>query len=641
MTVYTRTVHSPQQPLPAPSRAQEGFVVRHAEAIRLYHQSLDPSATAEGFRAFSKSAPYRALLLELRAAVVARRANPRDVQANETLKRAAEALGVPASDLERLGDAPLHLVAGGDWRPRAVNVRFLDRNASSRPVPAGRVQEALNRLSTHLPGVKTYSVPLLYNYYMEAAHVLPPLDAVGKRFSYELTKAANVVQSWSEDLASDVQKRLREIRAMGRGANMPLSALRRLPTNDQRAVLLAGRALGAASSDLDALISTLRSKNAVAPEALRRRFARWSSTALNSLGVGLERLAQFVHHTTDEDAWRTFAIHFQTGPGIEKFLIATRAGPILMFPTLEQALREGKANVRVVVKASPLDTLFLSASVSSRGGGWGFRAGPVGASMTNFEHELKFNLPGICGLSVGEDYAYGPMLTLGYSPKMDALTWRLPVNVRGGGQLKIYHEGLRPLTDPTRHAAEVFANIVELAHRGIAEVSPKITGKRTRRSVRRGWPSSEYWQHVRRKVERIAGAYQAAELRLQTLHALQVAEPNARHPGGEQSGAVERARLEARAQRFGLSADEASAFPKIATDYLEGFTKDVLRDLAVIERAGQRAKAEEGYNRPILMNTLRRLEGRTKAFEFCDTLFRKILAGEPRSVAAENAADHA
>ncbi|MCB9653302.1 MAG: hypothetical protein H6729_04115 [Deltaproteobacteria bacterium] len=429
---------------------------------------------------------------------------------------------------------------------------------------------------------------------------------------------------------------------MGRGANMPLSALRRLPTNEISAQsFLRARArrciVGSGCADQHAKIEERRR-----PRKLSVGARPMVSTALNSLGVGLNAWPSSLSITqTDEDAWRTFDPLSDGARYRKSFLIATRAGPILMFPTLEQALREGKANVRVVVKASPLDTLFLSASVSSRGGGWGFRAGPVGASMTNFEHELKFNLPGICGLSVGEDYAYGPMLTLGYSPKMDALTWRLPVNVRGGGQLKIYHEGLRPLTDPTRHAAEVFANIVELAHRGIAEVSPKITGKRTRRSVRRGWPSSEYWQHVRRKVERIAGAYQAAELRLQTLHALQVAEPNARHPGGEQSGAVERARLEARAQRFGLSADEASAFPKIAIDYLEGFTKDVLRDLAVIERAGQRAKAEEGYNRPILMNTLRRLEGRTKAFEFCDTLFRKILAGEPRSVAAENAADHA
>ncbi|MBK8013541.1 MAG: hypothetical protein IPK13_19575 [Deltaproteobacteria bacterium] len=626
MTVYTTTVPGTQRPLLRP-REEAGFVARHAEAIRLYHRSLEPSATAEGFHAFSRSPQYRAMLLDVRAAVVARRSNRHNTKADLIVSQAAEALGVPTSDLERLADAPLYLVASGDWRPRAVNVRFLERNASSRPVPAGRVQDALNRLSTHLPGVKTYSVPLLYNCYLEAATVLPALDAVGKRFSYELTKAADVVRGWSDALATDVQKRLREIGAMGHGAGLRMRALRRLPATDQRAVILAGRALGAASSDLDTLVNTVRAKDDAGASSLHRRFARWSSTALAGLSSVLESLAHFVHHTTDEDAWRTFAIHFQTGPGIEKFLIATRAGPILMFPTLEQALREGKANVRVVVKANPLDTLFVSASVSSRGGGWGFRAGPVGASMTNFEHEVKFNLPGIFGLSLGEDYAYGPMLAFGYSPKMDAISWRLPVNVRGGGQLKIYHEGLRPLTDPTRHTAEVFANSFELAQRVLADVFPRVTGKHAHRSIRRGWPNSEYWQHVRRKVERVAGAYRAAELRLEVLRAASEHAGTVGHGAPEKPGArpMGTAAIVERARSCGLSANEAARFPEIATEYLESFAKDALRDLAIVERAGQRAKAGEGYNRPILMNTLKRLEGRTKAFEYCDTLFRKIL----------------
>ena len=111
-----------------------------------------------------------------------------------------------------------------------------------------------------------------------------------------------------------------------------------------------------------------------------------------------------------------------------------------MFPTLEQVERDGEAVVKVVARLNPVDTILGGMTLTSRGGGLSFRAGPIGAKVSDFEHEVKAGIPGIIGLSVGEDYAYGPVLAFGYSPPVGLLNvLPLPVNVRVGGEIKLFH----------------------------------------------------------------------------------------------------------------------------------------------------------------------------------------------------------
>jgi hypothetical protein len=562
---------------------------------------------------------YGAMMAMLRRAAVQLELNPGAAEPKALLELASKQLAVPVVDLMALPRVPAHFVETGAWRPRSVNVDLVEPDESSK-METTAFQESLNKLSDRiLPGVKQFRPPGLYSLYMAAGAALPVVDAYGKAFEKTLGELASIVREWSDDLADDVQLHLREIRQATSASGLNLKDLKELHPIEQRMALMTGQALSGLALEAETFIRWARDPESIErPTGITAKLKRWASAGIHGLANFLRAAASGARAVTDRESWTTAAVHVQLGGGLEKWWVSSRAGATLMFPTLEQVKRDGEAVVKVVSRLNPVDTILGGMTLSSRGGGVSFRAGPIGAKVSDFEHEVKAGIPGIIGLAVGEDYAYGPVLAFGYSPPVGLLNvLPLPVNVRVGGEVKLFHPMFAGLSRPTRSMAEGISIGCDAIHRTVTRAH----------EIDDGWPLQQRWNLVRRLVERALVSRAVAEERIAKLKEI------------EPAGLMEHIG-EARARTLGRDAERPVETHQTIASYLDHLLQkidDETNAIAELARAASRDEAVDGARLKALSASLKRS---IIAFEFVDILLYRLLVEPELERAREVGGEH-
>lgn len=600
-----------------PARDTDHVLERHAGTIAEFQSRR---GSLERFTELTSSEEYGLLMSELRRSALILKANPNAGDARARLEAAAKALDVPVIDLEALARVPPDSVAAGLWRPRSVNVDLVDPDPTTRLGPETPFQKTLNTLSSKLlPEVKKVEVPGLQGLYSLARLVIPAVDAGGKAVSRPVEIAGDIIRGWSDALASDVVLRLRAIRDATRASGLDLGDIASLPEIQQRMFLFTAARLSDMALDVEEFVKWARSPDTESvPASLGARLRSWSSSGLFGLSKFLRAVAAGVHDLTNEEAWRASTIHIQIGGGLEKFTVTTRGGITIMFPTLEQAERDGATTIRLVSRLNPVETMFGGMTLTSRGGGLKFRAGPIGAKVSEFEHEVKAGIPGIIGVSVGEDYAYGPSVAFGYSPPIALLTvLPLPLNVRVGGEVTLFHPALARTSRATRRMAEGISVACDAVGDKVQDIGRSIGWVKTAaKTSEDGWPLSQRWQLARRTHDRAESARTTARDRLSRIQALDPAR-------WLECVGTERART-----FLGDDTARPRHAHRLITDYLESSIATIEAESAAMREFAQRAIETKAYNKAALqrLNTL--LERQTLAFEFVDVLLVSLLGTE-------------
>jgi hypothetical protein len=595
----SRLVLSAEPALPA-------FSLRHAATIAEFKATR---RTLEAFNEFSRRPGYGRMMSEVRSAVVRNKANAKDLDSSELIDEAAHALGVPRIDLLTLARVPADAVAAGQWRPRSVNVDLVDPDPTTKIGPDTKFQKSLNRISEKImPGVKEFRVPGMYSAYMFAGEFAPVIDGAGRMIADPLAAAGHVVREWSDSLATEVQLKLRDIREATKPSGLAVGDIGKLSELEQRAFLFAAGKLSGMALDADQFIDWARDPSATdVPKGLFARLKKFASGGLDGLAHFLRGTASAVRHVTDMDAWRTFTVHLQVGGGVERFTVSTRGGFTIMLPTLEQVARDGEAVVRVVSRLNPVETMFGGVSLTSRGGGVKFRAGPVGAKISEFEHEVKAGIPGIIGVSVGEDYAYGPSIAFGYSPPIGILgALPLPLNVRVGGEVTLFHPALAPFAQATRKMAEK----ISIACDDGAIVLRKLVGKEAN-EVEDGWPVRQRWNVAKRTTERAEAAAALAGDRLARVREL---------------GALELVKPSRVQKLLGKDAEKPLETFGTITRYLEALPRLIEKEAAAVRAMAERAARGEEFDKAALSRLTESLGRRALAFEYVDVLVSAMLS---------------
>lgn len=601
-------------PPPADDAAAAAFLRENAATIRGFRAHRKDG---EAFSRFATTSHYGDMMAAVRRAAVALRADEGNHEARALIEHVAAALDVPAPDLFGLDAVPAHLVASGRWRPRSVNVDLIDPDESARLAPESKFQASLNHFSEKvLPKTRAVKVQGLYPAYMVAGAVTPVVGAVGRTVATPMSAAAKEVRGWSDELADEVQLALRRIRDATSASGLKMSDIKKLHPVEQRMMIMTGQALHGMALDAEMFVQWARDPKSVElPKGLAARIKKWASSSLDGLARFLKATASGVKTLTDEDSWRTFSVHAQFGGGVEKFWVSARGGVSLMFPTLEQVQRDGEVVMQVVPRLNPVDTLLGGISLTSRGGGVNFRAGPVGAKVSDFEHEVKAGIPGIIGVAVGEDYAYGPVVAFGYSPPVGLLNLALPVNVRVGGEVKLFHPAFAGISRPTRRMAERISIGCDIAHRALKRAIAKVRGKQVEGQVEDGWPVTQRWNLAHALVDRSAAAEVVAHHRLERL--AQIAPER-----------LDRALSREALEMLGEDAKDPTKTHATIREYLEHVTKriDAIREniveLAELQASGVHIK------RSTLSAKTEELRRTTMAFEFVDVLLEKMFPTE-------------
>lgn len=597
----SRSVLSNEPALPASQR----FLLRHANAIEYFKVTRKD---LDAFSEYAQDPGYGKMMAELRNAVVRYVANPKDDEAQLIIEEAGLALDVPVIDLLPLARVPADSVANGAWRPRSVNVDLVDPDPTTRSGPETSFQKKLNKFSEKImPGVKELEVPGMYTAYQLAAGVAPVIDLVGHVIGDPIEAASHVARGWSDSIATEVQLKLRDIREATAPSGLRVGELAKLNEVEQRAFLFAASKLSGMSLDADQFVTWARDPHSAdMPKTLVGRLKKWASGGLNSLAHFLRGTAAGIHQATDQRGWKVFTVHLQFGGGVERFTVTTRAGVTIMLPTLEQVEREGKAVVRIVSRFNPVETMFGGVSLTSRGGGMKFRAGPVGAKISEFEHEVKAGIPGIIGISVGEDYAYGPSVAFGYSPPIGILSaLPLPMNIRVGGEVTLFHPALRPLAQGTRKMAE---NITIACDESAIFVR-KLVGKAAN-EIDQGWPVRQRWNIARRITERAESAMLSAYDRIAELRKI---------------GPLDLMKSERIKKLLGGDATRPlETYGTIAT-YLEALPKLIEKEALAVRNLASAACRGEQFDKKSLGRLTDSLTRRALAFEYIDVLVSAML----------------
>jgi hypothetical protein len=563
----------------------------------------------ESFTEYAAKPGYGQMMSELRGAAIRLKANPKDVEAEELIKEAAWALKVPRTDLLALARMPADAVAAGNWRPRSVNVDLVEPDPTTRNGPESKFQKKLNDLSEKImPTVKEVRIPGLHAAYQVGAAFLPVVDELGRQIANPIDAAGHVVREWSDSLATDVQLKLRDVRAATKPSGLKMGEVAQLNELEQRAFLFAAEKLSGMALDADQFIDWARDpKAAEMSQDLAGRLKNFASNGLYGLANFLRGTAAGVRNATDMDGWRTFTVHLQFGAGVEKYTVSMRGGFTIMFPTLEQAEREGKASVRVVSRLNPVETMFGGLSLTSRGGGMKFRAGPVGAKISEFEHEVKAGIPGIIGISVGEDYAYGPSVAFGYSPPIGILAaLPLPLTIRAGGEITVFHPAFSAGARGTRKAAEKISIFCD----DTATAIKKLGNKNAATEAQDGWPVRQRWNISRRATERAEVASSLAQERLSALRSI----------GPQQLSQPERAK-----KLLGRDADKSLETFNTITRYLESISTVIDKETAAVRKLAGEASAGKNIDKKSLARLTDSLTRHALAFEYVDVLVSAMI----------------
>ncbi|MBK8011338.1 MAG: hypothetical protein IPK13_08300 [Deltaproteobacteria bacterium] len=586
----------------------------HAATI---HAFCDAHADSKRFDLLTKTPGYADLAKTLRMAAIEVKTAARAPHARAVIEEAARRLDVPSVDLYQLAHAPAHLVAQGKWRPRSINVAFLQDDATTRAVPRDAFQKKLNAISSWLPPVRDYDVPGLHHLYSELGTLLPAYEKVGDGVSAVFKRSAAIVQSWSDALTNETQRTLRGLRHTLSGGHVREPKSYKFSDDDRRMIFSAAKVLSHHVGDIDAVITQLRAHKEGDDASSIHRLIAGISEGLNDVAGFLDGFGRWVAAGSREDAWRTFTLHIQTNVGLEKWgQLASRASVIAMLPTLEQVEKTGKAKVRVNFKLTPIDTLVFSLYMSGRGGGYLLRAGYFGASINDFEHEIRFQVPGVMNAALGEDYSYGPMGCLGYSPKIGGFASNLPVNIRAGGYLKVYHSALRNLTAPTRRMAEEFTIGTSLAREAVGRFRDQRKGRAHVVPVQDGWPSAQLWLVARGELKHGERVRQSmAERRAQIERAL--------------SSSEARDTFVARAEEAGLSRDEANALPESSLNFLRDLDAAIAREAKEIDAMAHLAAKNQPFSLGELRRRLTNVRRLVGNFEFVDLMLARTLGEHP------------
>lgn len=593
----------------------DAFLREHASTIEGFKRHRKDG---EAFSRYATSSRYGDMMAAVRRAAVTLRVNPKHEASRVLLEDVARAIDVPLPDLVSLDSVPAHLVASGRWRPRSVNVDLIDPDESSRLAPESKFQAQLNHFSEKvLPKTRAVKVSALYPAYAVAGAVTPVVGAVGRTVATPMNAVAEEVRGWSDGLADEVQLALRRIRDATSASGLRMGDMKKLHPIEQRMMVMTGQALHGMALDAELFIQWARDPKSVQlPKGFAARVKKWASSSLDGLARFLKATASGVKTLTDEESWRTFSVHAQFGGGLEKFWVSARGGVSLMFPTLEQVQRDGEVVMQVVPRLNPVDTLLGGVSLTSRGGGVNFRAGPVGAKVSDFEHEVKAGIPGIIGIAVGEDYAYGPVVAFGYSPPVGLLNvLPLPVNVRVGGEVKLFHPAFAGISRPTRRMAERISIGCDVAHRALKRAIARLRGKELEGQVDGGWPVTQRWNLARALVDRSGAAEMVAHARLERLASIA-------------PDRLDRALSKEALEMLGQDATTPAKTHATIREYLEHVTKriDAIRE-NITELAELQASGVHITKKALSAKT-EELRRTTAAFEFVDVLLEKMFPAE-------------
>ena len=257
-------------------------------------------------------------------------------------------MDVPVVDLEGLSDVPLHHLRHGTWLPRAICLELGSLDSPQR----GGFRRRLNDWSRALPREQSIALRDASPLFDLASVILPSVSTIGRRAATPLDNLASAIDGWSSELASTIQKRSWRFAEALSALRLTASDLKRLTPSEVHAVSVAVKSLA----------SNCRDVAGICNEAADAAPKRWSLRSIaadrgHALAAMIHSFAGAVRRFTDEDSWRTFCIHIQFGVGIESHGASTRAGVLLLFPTLEQVMREGLPKVRIVSRIDPAETL--------------------------------------------------------------------------------------------------------------------------------------------------------------------------------------------------------------------------------------------------------------------------------------------
>ncbi|MBK8013062.1 MAG: hypothetical protein IPK13_17115 [Deltaproteobacteria bacterium] len=411
---------------------------------------LAARTSPDRFERYAAHSRYGELINHQRAKAIEAAACPTG-SAPKTLKRTAHALQIPVADLKMLPRVPENLVLSGKWRPRSLNIEFIRDDATGH-LEESEGQQKLDALSKRItPPVQNINVPFLEPvYHVLGGKIMPEAERRTEAVAAPIADLARWVDGWSERFASELQRNLRLIAKTLSPTGINLRVLASLDEPTQRGVLLAVEKLSGTCIDADKFVTWARSgrvrshpRNPAWANAYTLR-----SSVLHRIARILDAAATTMRTATSQDDWQTFALHIELmGRVGKKGTVGSGPMLIVMLPTLEQVKHSGRVDMRVASKMLLFDTAVGGLALTSRGGETKARLGVVSGQISAYEEHITLGVPNWASCDIGEDYTYGPFVSL--SKSSEFLGFLLP-----GIELRFFHPAMGPLSRPARRAAE-------------------------------------------------------------------------------------------------------------------------------------------------------------------------------------------
>lgn len=590
----------PPTPEPEPDRAR-ALMTEFSTQIADFHEARKSKAA---FDRLSAEPMYPKLVAELRKLAVEALARGETSDARFALRAVAKALDVPLADLEMLARVPSDIIASGHWRPRSVNIDLIENDVSTT-LGQTDAQRRLNEFAKRsVPKVRTVTVPGLAPVYHFVGRSMREVERRADTLVQPLDDLGRLVCSWSDAVSSDVSQRLLRVHRAIQVSGLRPSDLGKLSKDEQHAVLLAGQAISGAMLDAHKFVHRQR----VDPRGAREILHDWTASGVRWLGHTLRALADTIHHATSTEEWDAFAMHLVLNGRLgKKGVIGTGPAVTILFPTLEQVRRTGKAEVRLVPRVVLFDTPAGGLCASARGGETRARMWVLSAQIAAYEHHITVGPPNWVSMDIGEDYSYGPLLSLAKSRPVAPCF--LP-----GFELIVFHPVIGRLSKPARRAAEAISTGYDDAQRWIGRHRPRRKSHPAPTKIavgEDGLPLQQRWNLARRKLERARAAQHRAE------HYLGI------------WGSPDALLLAANAHALEPLGYEAQRAPLRTYAIIHGFLENLIagieRDACALERLGKNAAAGRPTSMSEIKKTARALERRAEAFEFVDIALSEIV----------------
>jgi hypothetical protein len=127
-------------------------------------------------------------------------------------------------------------------------------------------------------------------------------------------------------------------------------------------------------------------------------------------------------------------------------------------PLLAEVKSGGQVMIRTDAAYPAITTSFGGAMLNSTGGKWNLKTPLVGVRRSEYSQSVKFGIPFLFGVSLHRDKVFGSGVELSVFPKMG---YSGIFDIRGGGNLVVFHPVLGALDRPVELTAEVLGSAME------------------------------------------------------------------------------------------------------------------------------------------------------------------------------------